>query len=280
MYRFLCNNNFQLRFFVAGFSEERRQWREKMYTFIAKYFIMRTKIFFRLIVPAILLSNLHSNAQNDAGNTPVATDTKPLRHNSNSRLGLTAVFGIAQYNYNAINDQLKPLGLPLINNHSYCIAGSLLLMSDDKSFIDVSGAQSQARISNNKATLDQSAFNEDVNYNYIFFHTDRHSVLAALGFGYAMQKATYTVKTENQSFVQAATTLANETTFTNSGYYLNIKAGYDWRIKKTKNLFLGLRAGYRIGLNNAAWNTIANTLTNAPKTSAGGYYIGAALTVL
>lgn len=122
----------------------------------------------------------------------------------------------------------------------------------------------------------QLASNFDFNLNVAVYKKGNHLLYPGLGFGWLTNKITYSENLSGQSFAQSLQVISGERTFSsNWNFYLNPRIAYDYKFGKQKRLSAGLLAGYRIGLNKPKWKVSDNQkLSDAPKSSASGFYAG------
>lgn len=116
-----------------------------------------------------------------------------------------------------------------------------------------------------------------LSYHYNLWHSKRSIISAGLGFGYTGFKLhLYNFSQTPSSFNAALSDMQGERVIrTNNNNFINPSLSYKWAIYKDQSFWVGVHAGYRIGINRKHWQLKSGVgLSGAPTTSANGFYTG------
>lgn len=193
--------------------------------------------------------------------------------------GISISDEITHLNLSELNKTLAEHGLPQLNQ-------KVILLPVFSFYIGSNEAPLFERLrigfiqvkNNNKAyssTLMNGLF--DVNLGYIVWHTHRSSFSPSLGFGFMAYSLRMQEKSKIPTSYDAALSDFEGERYleTAMNTYLNFSIAYDWAIDDAGDFFIGVNAGYRLGLNKKHWELENDqSLTGAPTTSARGLYAG------
>lgn len=188
--------------------------------------------------------------------------------------------GLSSMNASSTNAALSSVGLPSIpSDAAFNMGGVLAFDLHNMIFNDITFNNVNTKSSKAGVNLRNTQFNIDFNINYTAFHYYSHFVYPSLGFGWQSNELRLKYSTAATTFNQSLQSAATEKTYENSFlWYLNPRLSYDYALGKKQNVFIGVKVGYRIGLNKRAWNIQENNL-DGPKMNASGYFVHAGFTV-
>lgn len=191
-----------------------------------------------------------------------------------SFLSLGCFGGLSNVDAGATNDQLKAANLPTIPADAVFNVGLVLAFDlHDMIFNDISFNSIRSKSSKNGINLKNSQYNIDFNINYTLFHYHSHFLYPSIGFGWQGNQLDLKYSTSANTLAQSLVGNATEKTYTNSYlWYINPRISYDYALGKRQNVYVGVKFGYRIGLNSRQWNIQDNAI-DGPKMNASGYYV-------
>ncbi len=189
----------------------------------------------------------------------------------------------AGFNFDDFNTRVKQAGLPELPAGANSMGGFTLAYGDyhQKFFADIAFSGKASQQEANNVTLAYQILMLDFNINAVVVQKGRHFVIPSVGFGFGGFSARYTQNNIGLNFSQSLTAFNGERSFeTTTNYYLHPKLAYHYALNKGGNFLLGVKAGYRIGLNKGQWNLPYQNgdTEGAPQSSASGFFAGIALT--
>lgn len=191
--------------------------------------------------------------------------------------------GISQINHTKFNTIALQNNFPQIRDGIFGTFsfGFMIKEKSDKLFFDFLATFIFS--SNQKAQgykLTQNSSSIDFNIDYALAQTPQHFFYTSLGIGWLGTDVIYSADLSSQSFGQTMATINGERTYkSRNNIYLNPKASYFYRIGNKKRAGIGISVGYRIGINNPKWKISNNQkLSDAPRSTANGFYMSANLT--
>lgn len=188
--------------------------------------------------------------------------------------------GLSSTNASSTNASLSGVGLPAIPSDAVFNVGSVIAFNlHDMIFNDISFSSVNTKSSKGGVNLRNFQYNIDFNINYTIFHSRSHFVYPSLGFGWQSNELRLIYSTNATTFNQSLTAPATEKNYNNSFlWYLNPRISYDYALGKKQNVFIGVKVGYRIGLNKRAWNIQENSI-EGPRMNASGYFVNLGFTI-
>jgi len=195
-----------------------------------------------------------------------------------SRLGFGFRALWSTFDLNTFNSFFDGNEFPEFENNG--VGFGVVLDIEDRTgpfFVSVSTDVFHKRAGDSQLELDYLALNSTVDFKYNLIRDGETLFHPILGFGLTNVR----LRSENVGVVPAnfgAALTPGNGSFTlrpgGSGilFFLNLGAGLDYRISK-KGKFLGVNAGYRLGLNRPAWEARGNALPESPRIDAGGFYM-------
>ncbi len=203
-------------------------------------------------------------------------DTAPKK----SFLSLGFFGGLSSVNASATNARLSAEGLPSIPADAvFNIGGTLAFDMHNMVFNDITFSNINSKSSRSGVNLRNNQYNVDFNINYTLFHYYSHFIYPSLGFGWQSNELRLKYSSSATGFTQSLQDPPTEKTYSNSFlWYLNPRISYDYALGKKQNVFVGIKAGYRIGINNRTWNIQENSI-DGPRMNASGYFVLLGLTV-
>jgi len=198
-------------------------------------------------------------------------------HDENSPLHVSIGLGLTNIDYGSFNNMAAQNNFPLLKDGTLFDI-NLGIFIKDKGWKWFGDLNVDFMLGNPRNTgaydLQESSASGDINVDYAVFENKRHLFFPSLGIGWQSVTVNYNADLSGQTFGQAMADIAGERKFyANSNIYLNPRIAYNYKLGKAGNCTIGIRAGYRIGLNTPKWR-VANKqkLAGAPKSSANGFY--------
>lgn len=195
----------------------------------------------------------------------------------NTPLHLSIGAGIGNIDYSNFNKLASLNNFPQLKDGTLFDINIGIFLKDKgwKWFGDLSADFMLGKPKNTDAyDIHESSASGDINVDYAVFENKRHLFFPSLGIGWQSVTVNYDADISAQTFGQAMSNISGERKFySNSNIYLNPRLSYNYKLGKTGDCAIGVRVGYRVGLNNPKWR-VANKqkLDGAPKSSANGFY--------
>ncbi|HRO42623.1 MAG TPA: hypothetical protein PL009_07295 [Flavipsychrobacter sp.] len=210
--------------------------------------------------------------------TTIAQEENSVTKKSFLSLGFFG--GLSSINASSTNAALTGVGLPSIPSDAVFNMGGVLafdlhnMVFNDITFNNVNTKSSRAGVN-----LRNVQYNIDFNINYTLFHYYSHFIYPSLGFGWQSNELRLRYSSAATSFTQSLNGAPTEKTYNNSFlWYFNPRISYDYALGKKQTVFVGVKVGYRIGINNRDWNIQENSI-DGPKMNASGYFVHVGFTV-
>ena len=199
---------------------------------------------------------------------------------SSSGLGLALSAGveIAHFDVSPINAILQQHGFPEVPGAVIYPVGTIALEPvTSRVWGDAHAGSFAGQRSNNQYETHYSGYVFNANLFGMILHKHHFRLCPGLGFGTLDAHLLLRSKTDNPTTIDdAVTNLSGSRGLAVKNMdYLNPQFFTSLGLDQDEHYLLGLRVGYRIGLNRRHWQTENGTsLSNAPTASAKGFYAG------
>ncbi|PJJ75484.1 hypothetical protein BXY57_1063 [Thermoflavifilum aggregans] len=196
---------------------------------------------------------------------------------SSSGLGLALSVGVevAHFYVSPINAILQQHGLPEVPETVIYPAGTIADPVTSRFWGDAHVGVFAVQRSNNQYETHYSGHVFNANLFGLLLHKHHFRLCPGLGFGFLDAHLLLRSKTDNPVTIDDAVTNLSGSRELVVKYmdYLNPQIFTSLGLDRDEHYLLGLRAGYRIGLNRPHWQLEnGNSLANAPTASAKGLY--------
>lgn len=189
---------------------------------------------------------------------------------------ISAIPGFASFDFGKLNNFLQNKGLPqtkegLQFTPSFTIATSF----DEVNVLNVTVGFNNAKGKENGNSLEQNIKYGEFGFDRYLFQKERSSLFLGIAYG----SVWYDINIQNNSNAGSFSGALDEyggsvRISSNNNQYIALKTGYDWAIDKNKELLIGARLGYRIGLGKEKWEIKNESYDDSPETSAKGLFFG------
>lgn len=203
------------------------------------------------------------------------------RSNNEDFLQISAIPAFSQFDLGSLN--------PFLNNHGFLQAKDSFLFTpsfsistsfDQKNVLNVTVGYHSAEERNNGQLLEQEFKFGEMGFDRYLFRKDRSSLFLGFSFGTVWYNIHITQNGESGSFSEALSNpVENVKISSKNNSYIALKTGYDWAFGKNREILIGGRLGYRIGLNKRKWEINNTEYDDSPESSAKGFFLGIALSL-